>query len=180
MLTDRIVGAFTFRSEVYAEVETDTDFTTTAWIIVAAVAFLNAFGATEGSIVGAIAGTAVALIGFAAFAFVVDFLARSLFRAEVTFSELVRTLGLAYVWRVVGLLAIVGALGFLVQLGSLLSLIASFIAVKEAVDLEWVQTIVTVVIGWIVLALIVAVVGSLVVGAILGTAVGLGVLGGIF
>ena len=44
MLTERIIGAFTFRRGVYAEVEKDTSFTTTAWLIVAVVAFLNQIG----------------------------------------------------------------------------------------------------------------------------------------
>jgi len=35
MLIQRIIGAFTFRKGVYAGVEKDTEFTTTAWIIVA-------------------------------------------------------------------------------------------------------------------------------------------------
>lgn len=44
MLMERIVGAFTFKKEVYADVESDTSFTKTAWIIVAVVAFLNQIG----------------------------------------------------------------------------------------------------------------------------------------
>ena len=44
MLINRIIGAFTFRKGVYAEVEEDTSFTTTAWILVAVVAFLNQLG----------------------------------------------------------------------------------------------------------------------------------------
>ena len=41
MLTERIIGAFTFRKGVYADVEQDTSFTTTAWMIVAtALVFL--------------------------------------------------------------------------------------------------------------------------------------------
>ena len=42
---DRIIGAFTFRKGVYAEVEHDASFTTTAYIIVAIVAILNQLGA---------------------------------------------------------------------------------------------------------------------------------------
>ncbi len=56
MLMDRIVGAFTFRRQVYAEVENDTSFTTTAWIIVAIVgAIMGAMGiaaAGVGSLLG--------------------------------------------------------------------------------------------------------------------------------
>ena len=39
MLMNRIIGAFTFRRGVYAEVEKDQAFTTTAWILVIVVAF---------------------------------------------------------------------------------------------------------------------------------------------
>ena len=41
MLMDRIIGAFTFRKEVYAEVEKDETFTSTAWLLVAVVAFIS-------------------------------------------------------------------------------------------------------------------------------------------
>ena len=44
MLTQRIIGAFTFRKGVYEEVEQDTDFTRTAWLIVVVVAFLELLG----------------------------------------------------------------------------------------------------------------------------------------
>ena len=47
MLTERIIGAFTFRKGVYAEVEKDTNFTTTAWILVVVVALLTKYGANE-------------------------------------------------------------------------------------------------------------------------------------
>jgi hypothetical protein len=44
MLTERIVGALTFRRGVYAEVEADRMFTAAAWIIVVFFAFLNQLG----------------------------------------------------------------------------------------------------------------------------------------
>jgi hypothetical protein len=192
MLMDRIIGAFTFRKGVYAEVEKDAKFTTTAWILVVVIAFLNQLGAAgaaaAGNLVswamGAIVGTVVAVIGFAAGAFVVQWVGRALFQAKVDFDEMVRTLGLAYVWQVVGLLAIVGAfstgLGCLVApvvfIAAVLALIAMLVAAKEALDLEWVPTIVTVVIGWIVMVVI-----SIVVGGFVGTMLGIGsaVLGGL-
>ena len=45
MLTDRILGAFSFRRSVYADVERDASFTSTAWLLVIVVAFLNQLGA---------------------------------------------------------------------------------------------------------------------------------------
>ena len=160
MLVDRIVGAFTFRREVYAEVEQDTTFTTTAWLLVVLVGFLNQLGSRASAnllnwLIGAVVGTILGVIGFAAAAFVINGVGRALFKADATFEELVRTMGLAYVWNVVG---VIGALSaFSVTLSCLLApgfvlawillVVSWFVAVKEALDLEWGQTIITVILG---------------------------------
>jgi hypothetical protein len=131
-------------------------------------------------------GTIFAVAGFAVAAFVINWVGRTVFNADVTFDELVRTLGLAYVWQAVGVFGILAAisdtlgcvLAPLMIIAWVLMIIAWFIAAKEALDLEWVQTIVTVVIGWIVLIVITAVIGGLVLGAIgLGAAAVGGILG---
>jgi hypothetical protein len=187
MLMERIIGAFTFRKEVYAEVEKDTSFTTTAWILVVVVAFLNQLGANaSGNLVrwlaGTVAGTIVAVVAFAVGALVINWVGRAVFNADVTFEELVRTLGLAYVWQVVGIIGVVtaisGALACVMApvlfIAWVLMMIAWFLATKEALDLEWVQTIVTVVIGWIVYIAI-----SVVAGIVLGLlGLGAGAVGG--
>ncbi|NIN67197.1 MAG: hypothetical protein GTO63_21360, partial [Anaerolineae bacterium] len=79
--------------------------------------------------------------------------------AEVTFEELVRTLGLAYVWNVVGVLGVLTAFSEALRcvlapaliVSAILMVIAWFVATKEALDLDWVQTIITVILGWIAL-----------------------------
>jgi hypothetical protein len=190
MLMDRIIGAFTFRRAVYAEVEKDTAFTTTAWILVVVVAFINQLGAAAsrnliGWLFGAVAGTVFAVIGFALGAFVISLVGRAAFNADVNFDEMVRTLGLAYVWQVVGVIGILGALspalGCLtapaVLAAALLGLVAWLLATKEALDLEWLQTIITVIIGWLVVAAIM-VAGGIVLGLLgLGAAGVAGLLG---
>jgi hypothetical protein len=170
MLVERIMGAFMFRREVYAEVEHDTSFTTTAWILVAVVSFLSQLGSFAGHVSGDLAGglvnwiistvvgTIFAVAGFAVGAFVINAVGRALFNAEVTFEEMVRTTGLAYVWTIVGIIGLVAIFSdalacILAPLGCIvpiLGLISTLIAVKEALDLDWGQTIITVVIGWIV------------------------------
>ena len=114
MLTDRIIGAFTFRSGVYKEVEEDTTFTTTAWLLVIVIGFLDQLGsAAQPNLIkwlgGAVVGTIFVAIGFAVGAFIINWVGRTVFNAEVTFDELVRTLGLAYVWNIVGVLGVLGA-----------------------------------------------------------------------
>ena len=183
---DRIIGALTFRREVYAEVEKDAAFSTTAWILVVVVAFINQLGAAAsrdllGWWFGAVAGTVFAVIGFALGAFVISLVGRAAFNAEVTFEEMVRTLGLAYVWQVVGVFGILGVLapalgcltGAALLVAALLGLVAWFLATKEALDLEWLQTIVTVIIGWLVVAAIM-VAGGIVLGLLGFGAAGLG------
>jgi len=187
MLIERIIGAFTFRKGVYAEVEKDTTFTTTAWILVVVVAFLNQLGSHASSnlvqwLLGAVGGTIFAVIGFAVAALVINWVGRGVFNADVTFEELVRTLGLAYVWQVVGVIGAVAAfstalsclLAPVMFIASILMVIAWFVATKEALDLEWVQTIVTVILGGIAL-IVIMIVGGVVL-AVLG--VGAGALGG--
>ena len=189
MLTERIMGAFTFRKGVYAEVEQDTSFTKTAWILVAVVAFLNQIGSNASGeliswLVSAVVGTIFAVIGFAVGALVINWVGRTVFKADVTFDELVRTLGLAYVWQVIGVLGIVSAfsatlscvLAPIMVITAILMIVAWFIAAKEALDLDWVQTIVTVVLGWIALFVVTALAGIIL--SMLG--LGAAAMGGLF
>jgi hypothetical protein len=161
-LSDRIVGAFTFRRGVYADVEKDPSFTPTAWLIVAVISFLSRLGlfaaADPGNwIVSALVGTVLAVIGFAIAAWIIAAVARGLFGAQVTFEELVRTLGLAYVWNIVGVVGILaafsGTLSCLLSpvffIAAILGLLAWFVAAKEALDLGWGQTIIAVFLGWL-------------------------------
>jgi hypothetical protein len=191
MLTQRIIGAFTFRKGVYAEVEQDASFTNTAWILVAVVAFLNQLGSAASSnllnwLLGAIVGTIFAVIGFAVAALVINWVGRAVFKADVTFHELVRTLGLAYVWQVIGVLGIISILSAglscilapVMIIAVILMIVAWFIAAKEALDLEWGQTIVTVILGWLALVVITLVIGGLVMSTLgLGAAAMGGLVG---
>jgi len=191
MLTERIIGAFTFRREVYKEVENDTTFTQTAWLLVVVVAFLEQLGSNASSnlgtwLIGAVAGTIVAVIGFAVGAFVINWVGRTVFNADVTFNELVRTLGLAYVWHVVGVVGVVT--NFVPALDCLLApamivawivgLVSWFVATKEALDLEWVQTVVTVILGWLALFVVTFVAGAVLTMLGLTVAVVGGLIGG--
>ncbi|BBB47769.1 YIP1 family protein [Pelolinea submarina] len=176
-MMDRIIAAFTFKPGVYKEVEDDTTFTSSAWMIVAVVAFLSGLGSTAaaadgigaGWIFGAIFAALFSVGGFALGAFVIGWVGKTFFNADVTFDELVRTLGLAYVWNVVQFLNIITLAGSgmrwisrpITFLAGLAGLFAWFMAAKEALDLEWPQTIGTVIIGWIVMAIVTAIASGL-------------------
>lgn len=179
IMMDRIIGAFTFRKEVYKEVENDTSFTPTAWMIVAVVALLSSLG--SGAIAakaigarwlfGAVGGAIFAIAGFALGAFVISWAGKTFFNTDTSFEEMVRVLGLAYVWNAVGFLGILALLGPALTcvsgpitfLAGIAGLVAWFIAAKEALDLEWPQTIGTVIIGWVV-SLVVTMIAGLILG----------------
>ena len=172
MLTKRIIGALTFRRGVYAEVEADKTFTATAWILVVIFALLNQLGShASRSIfdwsVSAGIGFLTAIAGFAIAAAVINWVGRRSFSAEVTFNELVRTMGLASIWTAVGVLGVIAAfsdalsciLGPVIVISWVALVIAWFVAVHEALDLTWGKTIVTVMIGFIPWAIIMSLTG---------------------
>jgi hypothetical protein len=178
-MMEKIIGAFTFRKEVYKEVEDDATFTSTAWMIVGVVALLSQLGSSAIAakaigvrwILGAFGGAIFAVAGFALGAFVISWAGKTFFNAETSFEEMVRVLGLAYVWNVVSFLGILALLGPALTcvsgpvtfLAAIAGLVAWFIAAKEALDLEWPQTIGTVIIGWVVTLVV-----TMIAGAVLG------------
>lgn len=172
---NRIIEAFKFNRQVYGEVEQDTGFTNTAWLLVVAANFLGQLGASASGgfndpvqwIRGTIVGTVFAVAAFAIGVAIVNGVGRQAFNAEVTYDELVRTLGLASVWNAVGVIGVLAALAspmsWLVGLARfaavLLGLAASLIAAKEALDLEWLQVVITVIIAYVVGGIVLAIAG---------------------
>jgi hypothetical protein len=139
MLVERIIGAFTFRRQVYAEVERDTTFTMAAWLLVAVVAFLNQLGTHASTRVlewlgSTVVGTIWSVIAFAVAAYIMNWVGRALFRADVTFEELTRTLGLAYVWNVVGVIGILAGLSDALSHPHQHALPSAFVAHQERLE----------------------------------------------
>ena len=191
MLTERIIGALTFRRGVYADVEADRTFTASAWILVVIFALLNQLGSYASQsifdwLVGAGIGVLTAIAGFAIAAAVINWVGRRRYSAEVTFNELVRTMGLASIWSAAGVLGVIAAfskalsciLGPAIVISWVALVVAWFVAVHEALDLTWGKTITTVIIGFIPWAIIMSLTG--VVLSLLGlTANGFGSLFGL-
>lgn len=189
-MINRIMGALTFKKGIYAEVERDTTFTQSAWILVAIVAFLNNLGGTANVassqgfvswIIAAVVSALFSILGFAVSAFIISWVGKTVFSAKVDFNEMVRVLGLAYIWNVVGFFGIFAVISSALTcilspvtiIAAILGLIAWLLAVKEALDLDWLQTIITIVLGWIA-GIIVGVLAGIVLGIMGITAAGIG------
>jgi hypothetical protein len=172
MLTNRIIGALTFRRGVYAEVKADKSFTATAWMLVVIFAILNQLGANASQsifewVVGTGIGVVTAMAGFAIAVAVISWVAHRRFSADVTFDKLARTMGLASIWTVVGVLGIIAAfsdalscvLGPVIVISWVALVVAWFVAVHEALELTWEKTFTTVILGFIPWAIIMSLTG---------------------
>ena len=193
-MIEKIVGAFTFKPGVYAEAKKDAGFTGSAWLIVVITSILSSIGtsaiAAHGRfwvwLLGALFAAVFAVVGFALACFVITWVGKTVFNTTASFNEIVRPLGLARVWHIVGVLGLLAlitpALGCVTGIFSLvagiLGFIAWLIAAREALGLEWPQTIATVVLGMIVVILV-SVISGVVLGAFgLATAAILGAFRG--
>ena len=172
MLADRIIGAFTFKKGLYKEVANDTSFTSSAWLIVLVISVLNQLGGRSATIhksffgwlIGAVILGAIGVGAFAVSAYLLALLAKSLFNAKVEFEQVVRAMGLAYVWNVIGFIGIVAVITPLLVcllspvtiLAGLAGLVASLIAIKESTGMDWAGTVVTVIIAFLVTLVIMA------------------------
>jgi hypothetical protein len=122
-----------------------------------------------GALLGLIVGVILAVIGYYVWAYIVQFVGKTMYRGQATTPQLLRTLGYAYAPTALGVLSFIPCFGGLIALvGGIWSLVCGFFAVRETHRLSDGQTIVTVVVGW----LVVFIVTSLVMGIF-----GLGALG---
>jgi hypothetical protein len=156
MLQDRIMGALMFKRKTYAEVETDESFTQTAWMLAGAAILIGSLGtfflydSIVDFLIAAVVGVIFGLLGFAVGAWVIAFVGKSMFQADVTFDEVVRVLGLASIWNILGIFGLIPLLGIVVGFAVWVAgVLAYWIAIQEALDLDTVKTVVVVVIGFV-------------------------------
>ena len=157
-MIDRIVRAIRLDWTVFGEIAKDRDALKEAAIIVAIVTFLSAVGTglAAGSL-SAFAGAWIAgiLIGWIGWAIVTYFVGTAVFKGETDIPEMLRVLGYASAPNLLGLLRFIPCVGWAFPLiGGLLALVAGIIAIREAMDFDTSNAIVTVIIGWIIVMMV--------------------------
>lgn len=163
-IMQRLMRIASFDQTVWEEIELDERADMEAAVVVVVAAFLSALGSGIASrgFIGAFVLTflSVVLVSWLLWSFVTMFVGTRLFDAETDFREMARMLGYATAPAALGLLSAIPCLGALIGLiASLLSLIIGFLAIREALDLETGETIITIVIGWVVVFLVTMVIG---------------------
>ncbi len=186
-LISDIRRAVTFDASFYRQAANDDRYSQQALLIVMIVAGLSGIGAFlsslfsgnfVGAFVGLVLGVGFAIIGYFVWVYVIQYVGAQFFQGRATAPQLQRTLGYAYAPTVLGFFSFIPCLGGLIALaGSLWALACGFFAVREVHQLDDGKTLLTVIIGWVVVMVLAAIVGL--IGAIFGAgAMGLGALFG--
>jgi hypothetical protein len=162
-MIDRIVRAIRLDWTVFREIADDKDALKEAAIIVAIVSFLSAIGMTAGpSITKIVAGMPVlgfffnwivagVLLGWIGWAILTYLVGSLVFKAGTDIPEMLRVLGYASAPHLLGLLAFIPCVGWIFPIaGAVLALIAGIIAVREAMETDTGNAIITVVISWVI------------------------------
>ena len=186
-MIDRIVRAIRLDWTVFREIAQDREAMKEAAIIVLVVTFLAALGGTGGMLIAKVdAGTAILgffvnwfvngiLIGWIGWAALTYLVGVMLFKGQTDVQEMMRVLGYASAPRLLGLLGFIPCVGWIfVIAGWVLSLIAGILAIREAMEFETGNAIITVVISWIA-ALVIAMIINGIFG--LGLAMSSGAFG---
>ncbi len=181
-MLDRIIGVFKLDRQVFLAVARDEAATTQAAIVVAIVAALSVVGtllgamfnvlrgqprALAGALLGVIVTFVLTFINWGIWSVVTYFVGTELFKGKATLNEMLRVIGFAYAPRMLSVIPCIGGL-----IGAIWSLIASYVGIKAALELDDVNTIITILVGWLIIVILGSIVGALGVGG----AVGFGVL----
>jgi hypothetical protein len=183
-MVNRMIRAAMLDVAFYEEAEANTSLTQEALMVVILVSVAAGIGGFLGGIlsigigaavVGLIVGIVLGVVNYYIWAYVTQFVGANLFHGTADVGELLRTLGYATSPRVLSIFSFIPCVGGLISLvGAIWALVAGVIAVRQALDFDTGNAILTVIIGWVIILII-----TFVVSAVLGVgALGIGALGG--
>lgn len=178
MFFNRVIGVLKLDVDTYEEIEADETATSQAAIVVAIVAIIGGLigGATTIIVGGSFIGTFLqqvltAFIGWLIWSYVTYFVGTSLFNGKSTPGEMLRVLGFA---QAPGILVVIPICGWFI--GWIWTLVCTFIAIRQGLDLDNIKALVTAVIAFFAVLFV-----YLIIGVILGIlGLGAGAVGGLF
>jgi hypothetical protein len=157
-IIQRLTRMIKFDNTVYREIADDEAATMEAVAIVAVSSLLSAVGMAvrlrrvDTFFIQFIVGIA---IGWFLWSYLAMFIGTRLFGGKADFWQMARTIGYAYAPTAVGILGLFSWLGSLVTfVASLLALALGFFAVRETLGLSTEKAVITVIIGWLVMAVV--------------------------
>ncbi len=169
---DRVIGAIRLDPATYESVEHDTDATWQAALVVVVAAICSGVGSSGGQTQGLIGGVLASLVFWAIFALFAYLVGAYLLRGpqtSATFGEVLRTLGFSYAPSLIAILGLIPGIGSLFTfIAAIWALIASVIALRQALEVSTGRAVAVVVVAFLamifVVAVIVAVLGISIAG----------------
>lgn len=153
-LIERAIAAARLDSGAYEEVEADTTATSQAAAVVAISAIAQGIAAYNSGVGHMLLTLVGALIGWIIGAAVIYLVGVTLFKGTATVGELLRTLGFAQAPGVLYVAGIVPILGGIVAFAvAIWILIATVIAIRQALDIPTGKAIITAIVGWLLITI---------------------------
>ncbi len=182
-MINRIKGVLLLDPAAFKEVEHDEKATRQAALIVIVVSILAAIGASVDPFVTSLAlghnpwgfglGSGSALVVFLGiaiwsilawllWALATYFVGAKIFHGRATYGEMLRVTGFAFAPLGFMILAAIPCIGFAISLVvTVWALAAVFVGVREGIDLDFGRTLVTVIVGWLIFAIGLGILGSI-------------------
>ena len=153
--TQRMIGAATLDAPTYEEVEHDRAATGQAAAVVALAAAGGAIGSLAGGPFVMLGAVISAFIGWILWSFATLIIGTKVFDGTADMGEMLRALGFAQAIGIVAIAGILPGLGVLVRIAvGIWMLVCGIIAIRQALDFTTGKAVGTVLVGWLVYAVL--------------------------
>jgi len=157
-MLDRIMRIIKLDFAVFKDIESDPKATTEAAIVVAVASVLSAIGSAFASqrwLLAFLGGVIGGFVAWIVWSYVSYFVGSVLYKSQGTFENMLRVIGYASAPQLLGILALIPCVGWIGTLvGTLLSLIAGVMAIREGLDLDTGQALIVALVGWLALLIV--------------------------
>jgi hypothetical protein len=161
---ERVIGAIRLDPATYEEVEHDTDATWQAVAVVAVAAILTGVGSSGGRTENLFAGVLASVVFWAIFALFAYLVGVHLLKGpqtSATFGEVLRALGFSYAPSVFAILGLIPGIGSLIVfIAGLWSLIASVIALRQALEVSTGRAVAIAVVAFLAMVVVLVIVAT--------------------
>lgn len=164
-MISRVIRAASLDTKFYNQVKNDKSLTQEALIVVAIVALLAGIGGLGSGIGGLLFGVVFGIIGYYVGGYAVYLVGNNLFSGKATdVGQVLRPLGYTQGPRVLSLLGFLPFVGWLLAfVGGIWTLVATFLAIRESMEMDNTKALLTLIVAGIAVAII-----SLILGLVFG------------
>lgn len=186
-IVNRMIRAAKLDVNLYEEVEANTGLTSQAIAVVVIAGIAGGIGGALGSLIsghGSFFGSLIlnpitTAIGYLIWAALTYLVGTTLFQGTADYGEMLRALGYSYAPQVLSLVSFVPCVGPILSFaGGIWSLVASVIAIRQALDFDTTKAIITVAIGWVVVVVLFLILSAIGLGGAFAIGAITGALGG--